>query len=600
MKTRNELVQKGQGGRILFVSLLGLGCWMVFASVYAETVVSTTDLDQFQMGMGMFGGLALFLFGMDQMGYSLKAAAGDRMKDILRKLTRTRIHAAITGAIVTSIIQSSSVTTVLVVGFVSAGLMSLTQSIGIIMGANVGTTITAQIVAFKVQEAALLMIAIGFAMMFLTSKDTLKQYGGILMGLGLVFFGMGIMSDSMAPLRTYQPFLDLMQNMDRLLLAILVAASFTALVQSSSAATGIVIVMASQGFITLEAGIALALGANIGTCVTALLASIGKPPEAVRAAVVHILFNILGVAVWLFLIPQLAAITTELSPSYPGLSGIDRLAAETPRQIANANTLFNVINTAIFIPFAGVFAYIATKLVKDRPADERKLIEPKYLDEEILTTPSLALERVRLELGHLGDIVKQMFYRLPSSVAGGDIKSLKEIAQMDDQVDLLESEIVEYLGKVHQGNLSESESDVYLNLMSCTSRLESIGDVIETDIVGIAQQIIEQKVRVSETMQVMLRDLGEVVGKGLDLTIEAVRDDNQTLAQEVVALKGEVDRHIADALAHQARKLSEADGSRIVIFRLEMELLEALKRIHTLSKRIARPFLPEEIAARVE
>ena len=600
MKINNYLVQRGQAGRVLFVSITGLLSWMVFASVYAETEVTASDLNQYQMGMGMFGGLALFLFGMEQMGDGLKAAAGDRMKDILRKLTRTRIHAAITGAIVTAVIQSSSVTTVLVVGFVSAGLMSLTQSVGIIMGANMGTTITAQIVAFKVEEAALLMIAIGFAMMFLTKSDTLKQYGGILMGLGLVFFGMGIMSDSMAPLRTYGPFLELMEEMDRPVLAILVAASFTALVQSSSATTGIVIVMASQGFITLEAGIALALGANIGTCVTALLASMGKPPEAVRAAVVHVLFNVLGVTMWLFLIPQLVLITMEFSPVYPELSGIQRLAAETPRQIANANTLFNVINTVVFLPFAGLFAYIATKLVKDQPADERKLIEPKYLDEEILSTPSLALERVRMELGHLGDIVKQMYYRLPGSVTKGDIKALKEIAQMDDQVDLLESEIVEYLGKIHQGNLTEAESDVYLNLMSCTSRLESIGDVIETDIVGIAQRIIEQKVRVSETMQVMLRDLGEVVGKGLDLTIEAVRDDNQTLAQEVVALKGEVDGRIADALAHQAKKLSEQDGSRILIFRLEMELLEALKRIHTLSKRIARPFLPEEIAARVE
>lgn len=597
---RNFLIHKGQAGRVLFVSALGLVFWMVFGAVYAETAVSNRDLDQFQMGMGMFGGLALFLFGMDQMGDGLKAAAGDRMKDILRKLTRTRIHAAITGAIVTSIIQSSSVTTVLVVGFVSAGLMSLTQSIGIIMGANVGTTITAQIVAFKVQDAALLMIAIGFAMMFLTSKDTLKHYGGILMGLGLVFFGMGIMSDSMTPLRTYQPFLELMQNMDRPLLSILVAASFTALVQSSSAATGIVIVMASQGFITLEAGIALALGANIGTCVTALLASIGKPPEAARAAVVHILFNILGVVLWLFLIPQLVVITTELSPSYPWLSGIERLAAETPRQIANANTLFNVINTAIFIPFAGVFAYIATKLVKDRPADERKLIEPKYLDEEILTTPSLALERVRMELGQLGEIVKDMFNRLPSSVMSGNVAALNEIAQMDDQVDLLESSIVEYLGKIQQGSMSEAESEIYLNLMSSTSNLESIGDVIETDIVNLARRIIEQKVRVSETMQVMLRELGEVVGKGLDLTIEAIRDDNQTIAQEVVALKGEVDRRITDALAHQARRLSNEDGRRVLIFRLEMELLEALKRIHTLSKRIARSVLPDEIAARVE
>lgn len=600
MKTKHYISPHSHVGRFLLISLLGILFWMLFGPAFAETEVSTKDLDQFQMGMGMFGGLALFLFGMEQMGEGLKAAAGDRMKEILRKLTRTRIHAAVTGAVVTAVIQSSSVTTVLVVGFVSAGLMSLTQSVGIIMGANIGTTITAQIVAFKVQEAALLMIAVGFAMMFLLKSDSLKHYGGILMGLGLVFFGMGIMSDSMAPLRTYEPFLALMEKMDRPILAILIAASFTALIQSSSATTGIVIVMASQGFITLEAGIALALGANIGTCVTALLASIGKPPEAVRAAVVHILFNVLGVALWLFLIPQLAVISVELSPVYSELSGIERLAAETPRQIANANTLFNVINTVVFLAFAGLFAKIATALIKDRPADERALIQPKYLDEEILSTPSLALERVRMELGHLGEIVKEMLSLLPEAVERRDTQALTHIAQMDDQVDLLESEIVGYLGKIQQGSLSESESKVYLDLMSATSNLESIGDVIETDIIGLANQIIDQNVKVSETMWLMLSELGQVVTKGLEFTIEAVRDDNQNIAQEVVALKEEVDRRIADALAHQARKLSEEDRSRITIFRLEMELLEALKRVHTLSKRIARSVLPEEIAAKVE
>jgi phosphate:Na+ symporter len=192
--------------------------------------------------------------------------------------------AATTGALVTAVIHSSSVTTVLVVGFVSAGLMSMTQSIGIIMGANIGTTVTAHIVAFKVTEYALLLIAVGFALLFFGKTEKARLHGNLLMGLGLIFFGMGIMSEGMAPLRSYQPFIDLMVAMENPLPGILVAAIFTALVQSSSATTGIVIVMATQGFITLPAGIAMALGANIGTCVTALLAAIGKSTEAVRAA----------------------------------------------------------------------------------------------------------------------------------------------------------------------------------------------------------------------------------------------------------------------------------------------------------------------------
>ncbi|HKJ20338.1 MAG TPA: Na/Pi symporter, partial [Woeseiaceae bacterium] len=262
------------------------------------------------MTMELLGGLALFLFGIDQLTDSLKAVAGDRMKAILARLTSTRFSGALTGAFVTAVIQSSSVTTVLVVGFTTAGLMSFSQSIGVIMGANIGTTITAQIVAFKVTKAALGMIALGFSILFFAKRDAFRHYGGIIMGLGLVFFGMSLMSDAMEPLRSYQPFLDMMVRMENPLIGILVAAAFTALIQSSSATTAIVIVMAGQGFISLPAGIALAFGANIGTCVTALLAAIGKPREAIRAATTHILFNIAGVVIWVAFIDQLAEFVT--------------------------------------------------------------------------------------------------------------------------------------------------------------------------------------------------------------------------------------------------------------------------------------------------
>ena len=231
------------------------------------------------LAMGLFGGLALFLFGMEQMSDALKSALGDQMKTLLAKLTRNRFTGALTGAFVTAVVQSSSVTTVLVVGFVSAGMMNMTQSIGVIMGANVGTTVTAQIVAFKVEEAALWMVALGFLMMFAARRERVKHYGSMLMGLGLIFYGMSLMGGAMDPLRSYEPILQLMAQMKNPLLAILVGALFTALVQSSSATTAIVITMAGQGLISLEAGIALAFGANIGTCITAQLAALGKPRE---------------------------------------------------------------------------------------------------------------------------------------------------------------------------------------------------------------------------------------------------------------------------------------------------------------------------------
>jgi Na/Pi-cotransporter len=260
--------------RLVFILLAG-----VFTTLAALPVLAAVESEQAinwgVMGMQLFGGLALFLFGMEQMADALKAVAGNRMKTILAKLTSNRFMGAITGAFVTAVIQSSSVTTVLVVGFITAGLMSMAQSVGVIMGANIGTTITAQIVAFKVTKAALLMIGVGFSMLFTSKSERTKQYGAMLMGLGLVFFGMSVMSDAMKPLRTYQPFLDLMIQMENPLIGIIIAAVFTGLIQSSSATTGIVIVMASQGFITLPAGIALAFGANIGTCVTAMCRGCG-------------------------------------------------------------------------------------------------------------------------------------------------------------------------------------------------------------------------------------------------------------------------------------------------------------------------------------
>ena len=273
------------------------------------------------------------------------------------------------------------------------------------------------------------------------------------MGLGLVFFGMSVMSDGMKPLRTFQPFLDLMIQMENPLVGILVAAAFTGLIQSSSATTGIVIVMASQGFITLPAGIALAFGANVGTCVTALLASIGKPREAVRAAVVHIGFNIGGVLIWVFFIDDLAAFVTSFSPTHPELVGADRLGAETPRQIANAHTIFNIANTLIFIGFTTQIARLVERIIPDKPLEEQGLaVRAKYLSAELLTTPSLALDRVRLEVLHMGEKVQYMLDNIMPAILSGNGELLSEIKEHDEEVDLLYEQIIEYMGKISKKN----------------------------------------------------------------------------------------------------------------------------------------------------
>jgi phosphate:Na+ symporter len=581
-----------------FLLVIAVLAGMAAAPVLAATG-DTGQMEWWNMGMKLFGGLALFLFGMEQMADALKAVAGERMKIILAKLTTNRFMGAITGAFVTAVIQSSSVTTVLVVGFITAGLMSMAQSIGVIMGANIGTTITAQIVAFKVTKAALLMVAVGFSMLSFSKQQKIKQYGAMLMGLGMIFFGMSVMSDAMSPLRSYQPFLDLMASMDNPVIGILVAAVFTGLVQSSSATTGIVIVMASQGFISLQAGIALAFGANIGTCVTAMLAAIGKPREAVRAAVVHVMFNVFGVILWVGVIGQLAEFVTWFSPSHPEFSGVDRLAAETPRQIANAHTVFNIANTLIFIGFTGQFARLVEWLVPDKPLEEKIIAKPKYLDDALLETPSLALDRTRLEIGHMGDRVKDMLQKIMPAILRGDSGSLRAVAKIDDEVDILHGHIVTYLGRISQNTLTEEQTHEFMNLMAVANDLENIGDVIETDLVHQGYERIEQGVSVSDATQEILNELHSVVSTAVVMAGDAVMENDQLAAQEVIAMKGDINRFMESAAMHQARRLVAEEPNRLAAYTLEMDIIEKLKRIYYFAKRMAKAVMPEETQERV-
>ena len=472
--------------------------------------------------------------------------------------------------------------------------MSMAQSIGIIMGANIGTTITAQIVAFKVTKYALLMVASGFGMLFFSRQEKIRHYGGMLMGLGLVFFGMSVMSEAMSPLRSYQPFLDLMTSMETPLIGILVAAGFTALIQSSSATTGIVIVMATQGFITLEAGIALAFGANIGTCVTAMLASIGKPREAVRAAVVHVLFNVFGVLVWLGLIPYLAEFVAWLSPAHPELSGTDRLAAEAPRQIANAHTVFNIMNTLIFIGFTSQFARLVEKLVPDKPLDESKVIKPKFLDAELLETPSLALDLARLEIGNMGDRVKEMLQNIMTATIKGDRTMLRNIAKIDDDVDILHGHIVTFLGQISQKTLTEEQTRVLVNLMAASNDLENIGDIIETDLVYLGNQRIEAQVSISDETREILHKLHNVVTATTELAVDAVMEDDRRAALEVIAMKADINRLMESAAMHESKRLVAEEPNRLAAYTLEMDIIEKLKRIYYFAKRMAKTVVHEE------
>ncbi|QDT12706.1 Na/Pi cotransporter family protein [Planctomycetes bacterium K23_9] len=535
---------------------------------------------------GLGGGLALFLFGMRQMTESLKTVAGSSMKNLLAKLTANRFTAALAGSIITAVIQSSSVTTVLIVGFISAGLLTLSQSIGVIIGANIGTTVTAQIIAFNVSKYGLLMIAAGFLTDIAAKNEKIKQWGMVLMGLGLVFFGMELMSNATGPLRHWPSFISAMQNMHNPLLSILIGMLFTAVVQSSSATTGIVIVLASQGLIPLESGIALLFGANIGTCVTAIISAIGRPREAVQAAWVHVIFNFGGVVIWMFFIPQFADVVRAISPSAESLGGAARLAADTPREIANAHTLFNVGNTLIFIWFTGPLSKFVDWLVPPRTA--LKGIAPQYLDELFLDQPAMALDQVRRELVRLAELDREMLDHAFGTVTVGTQRDIDHARKLDDDVDELYGEIILFLGKLSQKNLVDPLPKQLSDYISVANYLENVGDVIENNILIDAAKRVRRGVAVSPETIAVLRTVHEKVCWSFDRALDALRDHDQTAAMDAVKSKDQVNHLAEAATTHLSKRLVAFEPNRLAAFKLETNVIENLQRINTLTRRIGK------------
>ncbi|MBF0197471.1 MAG: Na/Pi cotransporter family protein [Planctomycetes bacterium] len=546
------------------------------------------EIDFFWLCVNLLGGLAIFLYGMELMTDALKDVAGTKLRSLLAKLTTNRVSGAATGAFVTAVIQSSSVTTVLVVGFISAGLMTLEQSVGVIMGANIGTTITAQMIAFKVTKYSMILIAVGFSLLFFAKDKQIKSIGNMMMGLGLIFFGMYLMSEATRPLRTYDPFIEYMKSMDQAMLGVIVGAAFTAVVQSSSATTGIVIVLASQGFISLEAGIALAFGANVGTCATAMLASIGKSRRALQAALAHVVFNVSGVLIWIFFIDYLADFVRAISPVHDVPDGMEKLAKETPRQVANAHTIFNLSNTIIFLPFSYYIAKLINTLCPDKKAqieDEHELL---YLDDMYLHNPELALHQVQKEIGHLSSHVLDMVEKAPEVILQGKIEEVKEIEKMDDVVDFIYVRIAKYMGALSQESLSSEQRVLMDHYISINNHLENIGDSIETNLVGLAFDRIEEGVVISDgTIKKMKPMLNVVTGSMKTLT-SVLNGQGQSDLKKVLDKKKDVRKMGHDIVAHLGERLSADAPKRMETYKIENDIIEQYNRIFYFNRRIAR------------
>ena len=450
---------------------------MIFGAIPSLLMASSSagsspkEISIFLMFTSLFGGLGMFLYGMEMMSGGMKIAAGNKMRSVLEKLTSNRFLAVGVGAFVTMVIQSSSATTVMLVSFVNSGLLTFVQGLGVILGSNIGSTITAQIVAFKVTDYALALVAVGALMALFSKKDSTKNIGFVILGFGLLFYGMKVMSDTMKPLRSNPTFNEILISLENPFMGILAGAAFTALIQSSSATTGIVITLASGGSITLEAGIPLILGANVGTCVTALLAGLNASREAKRVAIAHVTFNLLGVALFCFWIPTFAEFISQTSDNIP-------------RQIANAHTIFNILATVVFIPFTPLVGKLIVKYFPDEDIN-RDISKPKvmHLNDDVFDTPTVAISNAQAEIrgviGLLERVVGSVAKPFISNDSLHDIENDEEdfeagLQNRMEKITFLNNEISSYLIKVNNQDLNDVQSREVFTLVSVVHNINSV------------------------------------------------------------------------------------------------------------------------------
>ncbi|MBC2600223.1 Na/Pi cotransporter family protein [Puniceicoccus vermicola] len=551
-----------------------------FFGVMVGLSMESSEIDWIQLGLQLLGGLALFLLGMEELTASLRAVAGGHLKKFLAKATKNRFLALVSGTVVTAAAQSSSITTVLLVGFCSVGLLSLSNSVGIILGANLGSTVTAQIIAFNVTQWGLLLVAIGFAMRLIKQREKVRYVGGLLLGLGLIFFGMELMSEATRPLRDYQPFVDLMAEMTNPAFGILCGLLFTALVQSSAAATGLTIVLATEGFLSLPGAIAVVLGSNVGTCVTALMAAVGQPRIALRVAMIHVLFNVGGVLIWLPFLPYLADIALWMTNLFSPGSGDD-----VGRAVANAHTVFNFINAFLFLGFTGLLVSLVEKMIPERDKDRRI---NRFLDDYYLSEPETALGQVRAEVVDFLQTVSGLHRDLSQAIGEKNEKRIREFDGADDEIDRRQEDLLRFLGRLAEKRLTGLQQAQSNSFVGIVNQIENLGDLLDHVFQGLGIDLLELESGMSDETSRLLLQLTDGVQEVFARGIEAVRHPTSETKKEVVDQERGVRQLVREAKDSLSTRLANRDDERLRIFRIEVDMIECQSRVAHILAEIAR------------
>ena len=469
--------------------------------------------------MGLLGGLALFLYGMQMMSTGLESAAGNKMKVILEKLTANRFVGVLVGALITAIIQSSSATTVMVVGFVNSGMMTLSQAVWIIMGANIGTTITGQLIALDVGELAPLIAFIGVAAVVFLKNDKIRHIGEIFAGLGILFIGMDMMGTAMKPLAELEGFVSLLTKFENPVLGIFAGTVFTALIQSSSASVGILQALAGSGVIGLKSAAFVLFGQNIGTCITALLASVGTSRNAKRTTIIHIMFNVFGTVVFTIL-----CLVTPMISFMEGLT-----PGNAPAQIANLHTTFNIVTTLLLLPVGEYLTKLAILILKDKEEVEdsafkvQYLLDIKHINAEKLGASLVCMEGIKKETLRMLDMAKVNVHQAFSVFAKRDDKKYSELEAREEYIDYLNKEISKYITSVVSYENTKAGSKIFNCLYSITSNIERIGDHA-VNIAEYSNMINEKKIVFSKFAQAELAQMQEVCDQMLEILLNKQED----------------------------------------------------------------------------
>lgn len=461
------------------------------------------------------------------MADGLQKAAGKRLRRLLEVLTTNRLTGVLVGTLVTALIQSSSTTTVMVVGFVNARLMTLSQAVGVIMGANIGTTVTAQLIAFRLEKYALPALGLGVILVMFGRSQRFRYLGQIIMGFGMLFLGLELMSNALRPLREVQAFRDLLVSMsNNPILGVVAGTALTVIIQSSSASIGILQSLAGEGLIDIKAALPVLFGDNIGTTITAVLSSIGASITAKRAAAIHVVFNLIGTTIFVIALPIVLPIVVATS-------------SDILRQIANAHTIFNLSNTLIQLPFAGLIVWLVVRLVPGKE-EEEEMLGPRHLDERFLETPSVAIGSVRKDLAIMADLARDIVQSSVDELLEEKNKSLDAIFRKEAAVNRFNTAITEYLSKLGRKTLGAEHAQIIRQLHNVLADIERVGDHGE-NIAELTLYSRENNLTYSNTAKEEMRTLADTALKAFSLAFDAWIEDDKEKAQQVFELERQVD-----------------------------------------------------------